>query len=86
MVRTNTLYWYKILCILWKKREREMKNFNWNRDKICDVGLILRTANHLWYKQCFTQPTIQTTEEIIELLSKANLELETIIVELEEII
>ena len=61
-----------------------MKNFDWNRDLICDVQLLLFSANRLWDKQCFTQPAKKTTEEIIELLSRANLELETMIVELEE--
>ena len=63
-----------------------MKKYNWNRDKICDVQGLLFAANDLWDKQCFTKPTTTVTIEIIKLLSKANIELETIMDDLEEVV
>ena len=59
--------------------------FDWNRDMICDVQLILFTANELWHKQCFTHPTKKTTQNILNFLNKAKQELEEIIDELEEL-
>ena len=58
--------------------------FNWCRDLVHNVSMILTQTNYLWEAQCFTKPSEARRKEIKQLLYEAIIEIESILAELEE--